>query len=80
MFSVLLAYPDYLSDGLKTYYTSTPGPSIDEAIHQARLECIDVNSWTDMGEITQYPEDFRVLLVIAGEHDDLKFQATVDQE
>ena len=68
-YSVLLLYPDYLSDGPETYYGFVRACSPSEAVDKARLQAArharhgDVVDRDDLRELAR---DFRVELVIRG--------------
>ena len=66
-YSVLLLYPDYLTDGNpQTYYTHVLAASPQHAVDVARRACGAVNE----GSIHD-PNDCAVLLVVFGHHHDL---------
>lgn len=67
-FTVLLLYPDYIASnfGHETYMCTVNAPDAREAITLARTQAMQANETCDDGE------DFHVLLVIAGEHNDIK--------
>lgn len=60
-YSVLLLYPDYMSDGVKTYYDFVQAYSPMGAVLLARLHCTDANK----NEIDN-PYDLLVLLITRG--------------
>ncbi len=66
-FTVLLLYPDYLAEtfGHETYMTSVTADNVTQAKKLAQEEVAAENK-------VENPDDFFVLCVIAGEHDDIK--------
>lgn len=78
-YSVLLVYPEVQEACLPcTWFGSVEASSVDEAITAARGQCILDNAWqwADADEPEPYHcDDLGVLLVIAGEHQDLRYQA-----
>ena len=66
-FTVLLLYPDYLAEtfGHATYMTSVTADNVTQAKKLAQEEGAAKNK-------VENPDDFFVLCVIAGEHDDIK--------
>ena len=70
-FTVLLLYPDYLANnyGQDTYMTCVNARSVAQAIKKAQK-----NAATDNETKPGRPEDFYVLCVIAGNHQNIKDQ------
>lgn len=69
-YTVILLYPDYVTDDFgETFMTSVDAIDPVAAVREARLECLDSNKWT--GEDAYPLEDFRVIAVMAGKHEDL---------
>lgn len=69
-FTILLARPDWASDnyGLDTFLTTAEGDTPQAAVDAARLEAARADSFEEIDLI-----DYAVLIVIAGEHDDLSY-------
>lgn len=65
-FSVLLLYPDYLSDGKETYYAFVRATNAGMAVIAAQHEASKANSDT-------VPDDFLPLLVTCGHNKDWRF-------
>lgn len=66
-FSVLLARPDYLAnDTTDTYFTTVRGATVEAAVATARLEAATADG-IEEGNL----DDYAVLLVIAGDHQDI---------
>lgn len=75
-YSVLLLYPDYLSDGPTTYYHLTEAANPKKAAARAQRAAAQAQV---EGACNDY-EDFLVLLVIEGHHDDLPVYETEIKE
>lgn len=59
--------PDYMQDDmLETYFTHVWADDVPNAINFARLECYNQHK-----DAMNSPNDFAVLLVLSGHHDDL---------
>jgi len=69
-YSVLLLYPDYLSDDNETFLAHVEGETIDEAVNQARAEALASNPGDDVD-----PVDFKLIFAAAGHIDDLSGNA-----
>ena len=68
-YSVLLARPDYIAnDNLDTYYTTVWGATVEAAVATARLEAAIVDG-SEECDLDDYA--YAVLLVIAGDHQDI---------
>ena len=68
-YSVLLLYPDYMSDDYpETYYTFVTADSVQGAIDAARSDCMEDNSNEEDGCFIENPDDLLVLLVTDGWH------------
>lgn len=66
-FTILLARPDYVAnDSLDTFLTTAEGDTPQEAVDAARLEAAIADGIEEIDLI-----DYAVLIVIAGEHQDL---------
>ena len=66
-YSVLLARPDYIADGpTDTYWTSFAAASPELAVRYARIEAAGCDG-IEEGDL----DDYAVLLVIEGKHQDL---------
>ena len=66
-YSVLLARPDYLAnDTTDTYFTTVWGATVEAAVEAARLEAATADELEEC-DLT----DYAVLLVIAGDHQDI---------
>jgi hypothetical protein len=63
-YSVMLLYPDYLSDGHQTFYTWVHAAGPADAVHRARIEAMTSNGWTPDDVADE--EDFICLLVTEG--------------
>ena len=75
-YSVLLLYPDYLSDGTTTYYHLTEACSPKKAALKAQQAALKA-----LGEaVCDDCEDLLVLLLIEGHHNDLPIYATEIKE
>jgi hypothetical protein len=59
-FSVLLLYPDYVSDGVETFFAHVRAADKDAAILKAQNMAARENIGVDQ------PEDFAVLIVSSG--------------
>jgi hypothetical protein len=68
-FSILLLYPDYLSDNHETYLAHVEGSTIDEAVQNARTEALASNP----GDVD--PVDFKLLFAAVGHIDDISATA-----
>ena len=78
-YSVLLLYPDYLSDGPETYYGFVRACSAAEATGKARFQAArharrgdDV----DRDDLRELADDFQVELVIRGHRKDFSRQGS----
>jgi hypothetical protein len=72
-YTVILEYPEYMFDrvlthGSYTYMTTVDALTVQGAIEKARKEIMTKDEDED-------PDDFEVIAVIAGEHQDIKDQA-----
>lgn len=66
-YSVLLARPDYLAnDTTDTYFTTVWGATVEAAVEAARLEAATADELEECDL-----DDYAVLLVIAGAHQDI---------
>lgn len=66
-YSVLLARPDYLANDITdTYFTTVRGATVEAAVATARLEAATADELEECDL-----DDYAVLLVIAGDHEDL---------
>lgn len=66
-FTVLLARPDCIAnDNLDTYLTTVRGATVEAAVATARLEAATADG-IEEGNL----DDYAVLLVIAGDHQDI---------
>jgi hypothetical protein len=66
-YSVLLARPDFLAnDTTDTYFTTVWGATVEAAVATARLEAATADELEECDL-----DDYAVLLVIAGDHEDL---------
>jgi hypothetical protein len=72
-YTVLLLYPDYATGnfGEDTYMTCVEAESVASAQVLAQQECAS-NYGESVGEPDQRPYDFGVLMVIEGDHQDIK--------
>ena len=69
LYTILLNRPDYLTGGdLDTFLTTAEGDTPQAAVDAARLEAANADG-IEEGNLT----DYAVLLVIAGEHDDVSY-------
>ena len=66
-FTVLLLYPDYLSDGQETYLAHVSTYSVANAVKEAQLIAWKI-AWKDSDG---KPDDFRPLLCVRGHHFDV---------
>ncbi len=68
-YTVLLLYPDYMAEtfGQETYMTTVTADNVTQAKRLAQEEVAAENK-------AENPDDFLVLCVLAGEHDDIKDQ------
>lgn len=60
-FSVLLMYPDYMSDGVETFYDFVRADTPDEAVAKARKRAVKQNEMEQ-----DQADDFAELLVLPG--------------
>ena len=69
-YSVLLLYPDYLSDayGQETYFTNVIAKTPRQASNKARREAYEANKLDKHTDPETFPEDFHCLAVIRGHH------------
>lgn len=66
-YSILLARPDCIAnDTTDTYFTTVRGATVEVAIATARLEACAADDYDEKDG-----EDYAVLLVIAGDHQDI---------
>lgn len=67
-YTILLQRPDYVSDNynLDTYFTTVWGATVEAAVATARLEAAIADELEECDL-----DDYAVLLVIAGDHEDL---------
>lgn len=66
-FTILLARPDYAAnDSLDTFLTTAEGDTPQAAVDAARLKAAVADGFEEIDL-----EDYAVLIVIAGEHQDL---------
>ena len=68
-YSVLLLYPDYLSDGPETYYGFVRAGSPKEAAGKARLQAarhVRHGDDIDRDDLRELGDDFQVELVLRG--------------
>lgn len=66
-YTILLARPDYIAnDNLDTYFTTVWGATVEAAVATARLEATIADGLEEC-DLT----DYAILLVIAGDHDDI---------
>jgi hypothetical protein len=68
-YSVLLLYPDYLTDDEETYYTFVEAADVPGAISKAQAEAFEFNRITS--DENRDPQDFKPGLVILGHHYDI---------
>ena len=63
-YTVLLMYPDYISNdyGKETYQAFAAGAGVEDAIKEARQDCISDNAGAEFDS----PEDLSVLAVYEG--------------
>lgn len=74
-YTVLLLYPDYATDnfGQDTYMTCVEAESVASAQVLAQQECAGgYGDSIGLGDGDQRPDDFAVLMVIEGDHQDIK--------
>jgi len=69
-FSVLLLYPDYLSDQQETYYAQVEANDAGKAIANAKITAAKAQKLDD-ADLMQTAADFRLLLALEGWHNDL---------
>ena len=71
-YSVLLLYPDYMTDnfGQETYYTFVTAPDADAAIAAAQQEAVQVNTGEGEEPDAEATADFLPLLVLEGHHNE----------
>ena len=70
-YSVLLIYPDYLSDGRETYYTYVRASCPTEAACDAQLKAaraVRNGDDVDKDDLRELARDFKVELVLCGHH------------
>ncbi len=70
-YSVLLLYPDYLSDERETYYTFVTASCPTEAACDAQLEAaraVRHGDDVDADDLRELAGDFKVELVLRGHH------------
>ena len=70
-YSVLLLYPDYLSDGPETYYGFVRAAFPTEAAYKAQLQAaksVRRGDDVDRDDLRELAGDFKVELVIRGHH------------
>ena len=68
-YSVLLIYPDYLSDGLETYYAFVRATCPAEAARNAQLKAARAarrGDDVDRDDLRELAQDFKVLLILRG--------------
>lgn len=68
-FSVLLIYPDYVSDGPETYYGFVQAASPAEAAEKGQLQAARVcrhGDSVDRDDLRELAKDFKVELVLRG--------------
>lgn len=66
-YTVLLARPDYIANDITdTYFTTVRGATVEAAVATARLEAATADELEECDL-----DDYAVLLVIAGDHEDL---------
>ncbi len=71
-YSVLLLYPDYMSDVWgKSYYSFVEANDPEQAVEVARQACMQANTEEGGFAGVSTPEDLACLLVIHGRHSDL---------
>jgi hypothetical protein len=69
-YTVLLLYPDYLQDQVNdTYFAHVEASNAWEAVSYARNQAVGVGTDAPDGWDYVDPEDFAVLIVIAGHHE-----------
>ncbi len=70
---MLLLYPDYMADnyGQETYLTHVQAEDLKGAQRKAQAELVSAHAGYDQEDI-QDPNDYAVLLVIKGHHNDIK--------
>src|SRR5262245_570616 len=72
-YSVLLKYPDAMTDGrLETYYTFVEADDVPKAVHAARIAAASRQGYT--------LSDFVLLLVIEGHHTDYSYDEGLEPE
>ena len=70
-YSVLVIYPDYLSDGLETYYTFVRASCPTEAACDAQIKAaraVRDGDGVDKDDLRELARDFKVELVLRGHH------------
>jgi hypothetical protein len=68
-FSVVLLYPDYLSDGNEAYYGFVRAQSPAEAVSKAQMQAARAYRRSDHGDqddLCELADDFKVCLVFKG--------------
>ncbi len=76
-FSVLMLYPDYLSDGPETYYAFVRACSAAEAADKAQLQAarhVRRGDDVDRDDLRELAQDFQVVLVIRGHRRQLAWE------
>lgn len=76
-YTVLILRPDYVADnyGQDTFLSHVDEPSVEAAEHAARVEALTADQLPSERDAEDLPEsfdDYYVLLVVEGWHDDLK--------
>ena len=66
-FTVILLYPELMEGEVETWMGEAHGATVEEAIADARRQIMDGGGTADAYE----PEDYKVIAVIAGHHEDL---------
>jgi len=61
-YSVLLLYPDYIADGVETYYEWTEVESVEEGIRNVQRMAVAANPDYDVKDL----DDFMALFVAKG--------------
>ena len=69
-FSILLLYPDYLSDGGETIFAHVVASDVEAAVATAKLEAAKAQKLDD-ADLNQTAADFRLLLALEGWRNDL---------
>lgn len=71
-YTVILMYPDHDCESYgETWMGTVQGANPTEAVQNARLECIEDNNWDVDDPEAPDPDDYAVVAVIAGSHEDL---------